>query len=106
MDVSRRLSFVRDFPPVIHFGGLLLFGTNKAGQFYCALADVVVCHHFLVHDGKVNIVANVLDINLDNLVSPSGSLACVLLGLGAPSLHARLNNHVRIHLAQRLSVMG
>ena len=60
-------------------------------------ADVLIVHL------KGNVVANILDINVESLV-PDGGLSGTVLCLGLELLLASRNLDVRIHLAEGLRI--
>lgn len=102
VDVTSRLPFVLDLPPVIH----VALSADERRQLGNTASNRVVRHNVLIHNGKMDVVADVLNVNLNDLICPGWGLARIVLGLGAPTLHARFDDHVWVHLAHRLSVMG
>lgn len=98
MDLTSLLASVSDLEPLVDAG------TDAEGRkLEGSLANLVVGSNILVEDFESNVVANVLDVDIEGLI-PNWRLACAVLHRGLECLLTRADLHVRVHLSKCLRV--
>ncbi len=101
LDVDNTCSptFVLDFIPhiksTVHAQG---------AQFYVGLADEITVARIFIKNFQMHIVADVLDVEIELFIVPSGVFAFIHGSLSSEALHSHVYHTVGVHLADSFGV--
>ena len=94
MNLTGCLATIGDSKPLVH-----TVADTQSRQLELDFTNNIVSADILIVDLESNVVANILNINVESLV-PDGGLSCTVLCLGFELLLACRNLDVRVHLAE------
>jgi len=101
VDGSRLLALILDIEPLIKTST-----DTQTGQFDDSLSHELRTNNILIEDLHSHVITDILNIDVHILTGPLGFLALIVGSLGADTLLTRVNDHVRVHLAESFGITG
>jgi hypothetical protein len=101
MDLTSFSAFVLNFEPLIP-----VFDSSECAKLLLTISDLFVLTNLVIPKSIFKIVANVLNINGELLVVPSGLLASLLADFRLPFELTCLEFNVWVHLAEKIIVVS